>query len=457
MAEATLFEHLFVLYKRRFSVLVIVVVSATTAFLLGHFMAPVYEAKAVFFVPVSTGGLSELAESRSGSGNTGSLLPPTDEELMGPYFGLLKSRKMAELVHRDFPQKRVEKLLLSDMSFELTDEFLITVFSRDRDPKLAADIANAYAHYLNEILEDPATEAIRSDMIVLKSSIQRTVKELATARHRLIEFEANYSDLLLNEEIRLLTSHRSMVLNQLGVADTEVAGSRARISAVTEELKQEGVLVGDHPARLESSRAVGLKQEMAELELTRIGAGASSRAASEERDLADQRLPEAQALLREEFEGLLASRVGESGPGHEQLLRELVDLYVEEAGLQAASSALGRTLGEIEERRASLSNVKVEWTSLTEGVERLRLRYNALELSLQEAEFEDALALHAVVPVDRASTPQGPVFPVPGINLAVAAISGLLFGIVYAFAAEGLAYSGRARKRIIIKEILRER
>ena len=46
----------------------------------------------------------------------------------------------------------------------------------------------------------------------------------------------------------------------------------------------------------------------------------------------------------------------------------------------------------------ALSKVKTEWAHSTEGVERVRSRYNALIGGMQTAKLEDALALHAVVP-----------------------------------------------------------
>ena len=59
-----------------------------------------------------------------------------------PYMGILKSGQLAQLVSEQFPAKTVAKLLRSDVDFEVTDELVVRVYSRDHDPKLAADVAN---------------------------------------------------------------------------------------------------------------------------------------------------------------------------------------------------------------------------------------------------------------------------------------------------------------------------
>jgi uncharacterized protein involved in exopolysaccharide biosynthesis len=454
MSEATLFEYLFVLYKRRLSILAVTVASALTAVVLSYVMSPVYEARAVFFVPATTTGLSEFVDEQSKTSALSSLVPPTDEASMAPYFGLLKSRKIAELVHLDYPQKRVEKLLLSDMSFELTNELLITLFSRDRDPELAANIANAYVHHLNKILEAPAREAIKSDMAVLGHTIEGTTQQLQQARQRQVELEANYSIVLLDEEIRSLTGGVNAVSTRRDSVQAKLVEVETRLRRLADEMRNASVTVPSGPAGLSSDRVEGLLQELTDLE--------ASIARSEViRDMEDGDI----VALRRQREGIWESLNAEFGSLtaamtetnvsiDEQLRQKVIDSNVEKVRLKASSVARAMLLDELSDRLTSLIDVKIEFAGLTEEVERLQSRYNTLTTELQKAELEGAWSLHAVVPVDVAKPPETPVFPVPGVNLVVAVVSGLLFGIVYAFSVEGLAKGARVRRRAIIKNIL---
>jgi len=456
MSEATLFEHMFVLYKRRLSVFIIVAVSAVTAVALSFVISPVYEARAVFFVPVSTTSLSGFFGSTSPSERTESLLPPTDAELMGPYFGLLKSRNIAERVNQDFPQKRVAKLMRSDMSFELSDEFLITVYSRDSDPELAAQIANAYVHHLNEILGDPATDAVRSDMAVLSGLIGRALSELQRAREKVIRFESQYSEAVLDDEIRFLTDRRSHASKQLQTVNNERDAVTARRKEMRKELVRANVLASTEPLSFKSSLLEELEQSLLEREITNARTEIGPRATGDDNGAVVDERNQMERALRAEFESLLASKLDRNEIVQQELVRALIDLLVEDVLLETSSSALSRRLDDVVAQLAFLSSIKVEWANASEDVERLRSHYDGLVRGMQAAELEDELALHAVVPVDTATVPRRPAFPILGVNLAVAIISGLLFGIVYAFAAEGLAKSTRTRRRVIIKEILRE-
>lgn len=456
MAEATLFEHMLVLYKRRSSILIIMVASVATAVAVSLFMSPVYQAKAVFFVPISTTSLTSLLGPESTSGKTDSLLPPTDQELLGPYFGLLKSRKIAERVNHDFPQKSVKKLLRSDMSFELTDEFLITVYSRDGDPELAANIANAYVYYLNEILKDPETTAVRSDMVVMKRAIDETMADLQDTRAKQIRLDSQFSEPLLDEEIKLLTVRQSDLSRQLEAVKSEhqqVAGHRQE---ARDQLLEAYGLPSGKPLELQSAQIDEITRTLLDREIDSARAKVTSRGGSVgSRPIVGEH-GDLEGALRAEFAQLLSHQFGGNATSHEELDRALTDLYVKEVVLETSSNALSRVLDELTSRLDALSKVKVERQTLAEKIERLRLRYSSLVQDMQSANLEDSMPLHAVVPVDRAPVPGTPAFPILGVNLGVSLISGLLFGIVYAFAAEGLAKSNRIRRRAIVEEILKK-
>jgi uncharacterized protein involved in exopolysaccharide biosynthesis len=307
---------------------------------------------------------------------------------------------------------------------------------------------------LNRILEEPEREAIESDMAVLRHTIEDTTQQLQQARQRLVGLESTYSIALLDEEIRVLAGQINAVSTRRDAVQAKLVEVEARLRRVADEVQDERVTVSSEPAGLSSALVEGLLQELTDLEVS-IARTEVSRDMEDKDVVAFRRQRErVWESLSAEFGSLTAAMTETNVPADKQLRRKMIDLNAEKVQLKASSVARTRLLDELNDRLTSLIDVKIQWASLTEEVAQLRSRYSILTTEWQDAELENAWSLHAVVPVDAATPPPRPVFPVPGVNFVVAIVSGLLFGIVYAFSAEGLAKAARVRRRAIIKNIL---
>lgn len=164
-----------------------------TAGALSKILSPVYEAKAVFFVPKEP-DITTFFTSPDEIMARSPLMPTSNEEPHGPYIGILKSKTIAGLVQKDFPHKTVENLMRRDMDFVLSDEYLLEVYARDNNPGLAADIANAYVKYFKQLMGEYSQMSQSERQATIEEEIAKNEKRLSRAKGILKGLSAKKSD-----------------------------------------------------------------------------------------------------------------------------------------------------------------------------------------------------------------------------------------------------------------------
>jgi capsular polysaccharide biosynthesis protein len=188
MTDKTLLEYWFILYNRKVIILVIALSAMVTAGVLSKILSPVYEAKAVFFVPKEP-DVTTFFTSPGEIMARSPLMPSSNEEPHGPYIGILKSQTIASLVQKDFPHKTAETLMRRDMDFVLSDEYMLEVYARDKNPRMAAAIANAYVKYFEQLMGEYSLVSQSERQATLEEDITRNQKGLSRAKGILKVFQ----------------------------------------------------------------------------------------------------------------------------------------------------------------------------------------------------------------------------------------------------------------------------
>jgi uncharacterized protein involved in exopolysaccharide biosynthesis/Mrp family chromosome partitioning ATPase len=98
-------------------------------------------------------------------------------------------------------------------------------------------------------------------------------------------------------------------------------------------------------------------------------------------------------------------------------------------GLQSNINAANASLAAFEGELATIPAREVEFVRLTREQALLDELYKFLQASLKDAEIQEAVDLGDVRLVDEARVPRSPVSPRPLINLALAAVMGLMLGL----------------------------
>lgn len=452
--EKNLLDYWIVLYKRKTTIVIITFISVITTIALSLLYKPVYEAITVCYVPDKSPAISYMSSNSLGELARAKLVPKPVEDEAGPYIGILKSKKIADLIHQEFPLKKVNKLLRSDISFELTDEYLLRIYSKDNDPVLAANVANAYVKYLNSFLQDASMKNLELDIPMIKGEISETNENLIEAGNALKRFEEESNIASIDEEIMHLTSQRFSFQGKLEDTNVLIRGNDGKIKAFETQLKKEGILIAEQEFSLTNSLIDYLQKKLSDLSVQISSALVELKETHPDVKMLKNQYKETSDILTREIQNLVLSQIKPGDTFYEQLRQELADLVIDKNKLQATLKGYSEAIDRINERLKRLPYIKTEWERLNENMERYKKIYEQLKMNLQEAEMQQARRIQFVVVVDEAKPPESPSFPILWLNVMVALLFGLIAGVFYAFFVDYINETGKIRTAKIIKEVI---
>jgi uncharacterized protein involved in exopolysaccharide biosynthesis len=454
MQERSLLDYWLILYERRAAIYLVIATSIVSALLVGELMQPVYEARASLFIPARLVPVSYMAGSSTTSLAREQGAPLSKEADYKPYLGILKSTQLAEMVSKKFPQKSATKLLRSDVDFEVTDELVVRVYSRDHDPKLAADIANAYMDGLNTILASNSLAQVDQEPEYIKAALERIGSEIKNAELDLKLFEKKHQLVNLDVELATLANQKSALQVKADDALVELTGVRARKKALTDEIKREGHDLAASDVAVNSPVIQNLRTQLSEA-MTRLAELDFELGGNNTQLMAQrQRKQDLEQRLKDEIARVVSSRIKPGNSYLEELRQRLIDVVVEEQRLVAVSQGTEQSLARLKARLAAYPDIKARSTEVKSNLDRLNRMRDQLYINLQEAELQQQRQMQLVVQLDRALPPGRPAFPVWWLNLFVAVFAGTLVGIGYAFFLNYLKETRGIRTGRVVRAIL---
>jgi succinoglycan biosynthesis transport protein ExoP len=456
MNNVSLLYYWLVLYRRRFSIVGITIVAMISAAVLSTVYPGIYEAEAVFFIPQND--TNQGAAFYAATGNTeiqqNALVPPEKDTGLKPYIGYLKSRELAVAVQAEYPSKPLKNFLKNDVDFEVTEETLLRIFSRDRNAQTAADIANSYLKHLNLLVSKLARRSLESNIGVLESNLAALRTKIAESEGKLAGFLQSRNVASFEDEKRALTEAKMKIQTTLDANEVKAMQNTARLTATTQQLEKEGALLKQGTFDFSDPVIESLKTT-----LNKVGSEIAARnvkLGEHNLELAQLRAQYAdtERRLQEEIDRLVSSQVKPANSAFEQLRLQLVTQLVEEAQLNAEREASLRVLDSTALRVAAFVGASPEYTSLSTESQSLRTSYEQLLRSLNETRIQLARQPNFVAVVDAAVPPRTASFPVLPLNVAVAMLVGLAVGIAYAFLTNYADDVDRLSTRALIRSIL---
>jgi polysaccharide biosynthesis transport protein len=453
--ENTLFSYWLVLYGRKKAILLITLVSVITVVGLGALLPTVYEAKIMFYVPSSSPAINYMTNSVQGFARD-RLIPPTREEEAGPYIGLLKSKKIAEYVHEEFPDKSIRKLLLFDVDFEVTNEYMIKLYSRDSDPVLAANVANAYFKYFNQLLQNASLSNYTADGSLISRHFEESERKLRDAQIELKNFQEKSNIISITDEVKNLTAQKMVFQNQLDNAEVLISENNQKIRSYREQLADENRLLTENDFILSNPSIENLQRKLADLTAQIASLSVEMNESHPELRSLKSQHREILEKMRAEVQTLVTSQIKTGNTFYEQLRQGLVNTLIENSKLLASANANKEVIRNINERLIKLPAITAEWNRLNENVEYFRKVYEQLRMQAQELKMQHARPIQYAVLVDSAKPPDSPSFPKLWLNVVVAIMFGLSLGVFYAFFEDYLEQTRKARTLRIVKAVLSE-
>ena len=418
---AHLRDYLRVLKKRAWLIVACFVVILSAGALGTYLQKPIYRASAKALVERETPKVVNIQEVGTTEFGT---------ELFETQVQIIRSRPVAQRVIDSLGllQRKPElanssdpvSSFLGDLSvWPVRGTRIIEISVEDPDPKLAAEIANATAKtYINQNLElklNAARDALAwltSHVGDLKGKVNES--ELALQRYR------EQAGLIQVEEKQSLSARKLAEFNSTYI---EAKARRLEMEARLAELKK----TSDQTAAIEASATVinnpliqRLKGQLVELEVQRSKLLKTYKDKHPEVIKVASQIDEISQKIREEVGRLVLSMESEFN------------------ALKARENAMLQAVNQYRDEAQGLAKKEIQYGILKREADSNQQLYDVLLKRLKETSLSQGLDTNNVRIIEEAVMPLRPVKPRMSMNLALAAMLGLLVGVGLAFLVEYL-------------------
>ncbi|MEK7774622.1 MAG: Wzz/FepE/Etk N-terminal domain-containing protein [Candidatus Zixiibacteriota bacterium] len=202
-----------VLARRRRLFMTIVLGATILATIIAFVLPKWYKAEALLLPPkdisAPISGLKELTDVASVTQGLDLPLLATPSDV---YARILKSRTIADTIMTAFDLVRryeaenadeAYKALMSNAEFKVTDEGLLLVTVEDKDPQIAAQIANRFIDELDKINSRITLARVSENRQFIEERLAKVKSELDSARKELQEFQQVHRTVDFDEQTRL--------------------------------------------------------------------------------------------------------------------------------------------------------------------------------------------------------------------------------------------------------------
>jgi uncharacterized protein involved in exopolysaccharide biosynthesis len=452
MEEKTLLYYYFALYRKRVLIIITVITAVITASIISKTLAPVYEAEALFFIPQLLHRGPSLTSVGEESLSRFSFIPEASEQLHAPYLGILKSRTIVELVHQEFPDKKMEKIK-RDVDFKLSDEFMISVFSRDKDPILAAEIANSFVNNFNVILSNYYISNETRDQEMILEEIEETKKKLDKARRAQNNFQRENNIADLDAETEFYISRKSELQILLKKAEIKINENKSKIAALRQQIEKEASAFSSAGILVNSEKLDSLKTSLAtnKQKLERLKVRSESKKNREY--YIQNKIRNIEQEMNNEILRILKAQIKAPGTFYGNIRQQLVELLVDEQVIKTSIEAYRKAIEEINKKIAVIPSLLAMSDKLEAEIQRNKKVIEHLEISSKEKKMQAKKNVRMAVVVDEATKPDEPTFPNLNLNIIVAIAVSLIGGIIYAFAIDYTEKTKEQRMLQLLKQI----
>ena len=235
-------------------VLIQAVVVAAVAGLASLLIPDRYTASTVLLPPSDETDLSGLMSGGAGSMALTHALGLGSQNEIDIYLGVLRSEHVNRLlvdrfgllkVYRQRDIEKAGKKLSSHTGIALTNEGFVKVSVTERDRKLAADLANAYAEELDQFLRLNTNTSARQRREFMDLRLSETERSLAAVEDSLRDYQTRSRLPLLGTESQAASSAAADLLAQkvtremeLGTLQRLSTGPNPRVEQLQEEVNQ---------------------------------------------------------------------------------------------------------------------------------------------------------------------------------------------------------------------------
>ena len=249
--DVSLIDYLQVIVKRRRMILMITLAAAVISLVYSLFLPNIYTAKTLILpaqedkgmMNAMMGQLGGLAVLAGGAG--GSIGGPTTADL---YVSMMKSEavkdpiidrfKLMEVYKNKYRMDAYQKLDKNVVISAGKKDGIITVAVDDKDPKRAADMANAYVEELGKLAIRMNVAGAGQNRNFLQERLASARGDLAKTEENLKAFQSKYKAVQVTDQAQATIKGIAEMRAQLASKEVELATLRLRYTESSEEVKK---------------------------------------------------------------------------------------------------------------------------------------------------------------------------------------------------------------------------
>jgi succinoglycan biosynthesis transport protein ExoP len=352
-------------------------------------------------------------------GNVAVQLAPDAEEHSEIILAARPRIAAADLMRRDLEVTRAA-----------ADADVIRVRYRSTDPELTRDVPNILLRRFIARRRMVQHTGPRGAVSLLRAQLDTVMGQLRAAEDSLRSFSESQQVIDLETQ----ASNQVTQFATLRAQRDEIVGERLALTRALAELRAAEGRGPDDPPPYRKLLAFPTLLETPPAQLL---LSALTETENERRELLIRRTPEDPDVRA------LTSRIHEL----EGQVQSMVATYLN--GLAKQTSAIDQTLAAYSAELQQVPAKSVQMARFDRSTEVLSSIANALEIRLKEAEIAESAEDSGVQVLDWAILPGGPIWPKPGMILAIAALVGLTLGFSAAFGREWLDATVHTREDVV--------
>lgn len=411
--EISLREVIEVLINRKKLIAVITVIAILVAGVFSYFIIdPTYEAKTILMASFATDKLTNL---NSNTGDVESMLDSISTYPVLTIQTYTEQIKSPEILQQTIDELELDKLdikrnsLANMINLEtIKDTNLIAVKVKCSDPELASDIANTLAknftNFITKVSKDRASRSsqfLKNQLEVEKSKLDEALLELKTFLSQprgLDELKSEYTS-----KIELLTNYKTQLVEK----EVEVNKLEAGLATAKKDLE-------DTPEILVTKKSVG--------EDSLLNQVVSDKTDSTVAETAD-----------------ITMENQEVNPNYIGLKKQIscfnVDISQTKKEIEVLGQKIDKTQKELENLNAEIAEKDHQHKLIQRNMSLAQSTYDAFLNKYEETRIAESTEIgeSSINIVSKAAIPQVPVAPRKALNVAIAAVLGIMVGVFIAF------------------------
>ena len=468
--EIRLSDYFWILFRNKWSVLLILLLSIFGAFLVTDFTLPVYQSETVLRVvddQPATSLLSQLPIAGILGGPslgayaaqlqsrdlvvTPAIRQLREEGLLDPlpvhrartlvwFADLLNieldqnATEQGELTITEWEDYFIKTLIEEELKVEETpDGSVITITVKQRTPERAQNIANRLAAVFQSVVEAETAEKMDWwQKPVSQTMLNQTKDGLVNAEDELFTFRQEHPEITLNAEgatqaqiILALQVQENELVNLLAGAELKLATYQAELKELSENVTSETVSKNPSHSRLRDS--------LNQYEIERAALLGKYDETHPEITAVDEQIKETKARLSKEEENI-KSTTDSYNPLHQALTEKVNEAQAVFISLKKQKEDVAAQIAShfVELREWSPEHLK--FYRLKRDVEIYNAQVLAIETKMKESEIFSQARSESIKVMDEARAPEEPLAPRLKLYLALGAFVGMLLGVTFAVA-----------------------